>query len=301
MMTYEEAVLELRRDPRYAALLRDAYLEGNPAAGAARFAASAEFKEIRTIAGNRLAGGIVVDVGAGTGIATYAFAVSGASLVYAVEPDPSDEVGRGAIARACAGLEQVRLLDFWGESMPIADGTADIVYARQVLHHARDLDELVAECARVLKPGGLFLACREHVVDDERQLRAFLQSHPIHRLAGCEGAFPLGCYEAAIERARLRLRRILGPWDSVINAFPAARSENDLQQRHRQALRSRLGPLAGPIAGIPLVKTVLNRLLDAKAQAVPGRLYTFVAVKPIPPDRGGTIPPARGDTGTERW
>ncbi len=279
MMSFEEAVRELQARPEYADLLRDSYLDGDPHGAAIRFKDSAEFAEVRRIAGRRRLRGVVVDVGAGTGIASYAFAVSGAAETYAVEPDPSDHVGRGAIARACAGLD-VRLIDSFGEKIPLSDEIADVVYARQVLHHARDLDMLVAECARILKPGGIFIASREHVADDDEQLRLFLRDHPIHYLAGCENAYPLPRYQHAILGTGLRLRRTLGPWDSVVNAFPGARSQRDMLRRRAAVLRPRLGPLARLAAVAPWLGAAVARRLDVESASVPGRLFTFVAVKP---------------------
>ena len=73
-------------------------------------------------------------------------------------------------------------------ALPIADDSVDLVYSRQVLHHAVDLDRFVAEVARILRPGGTLLACREHVVDDDGQKQAFLAAHPVNRLAGVRSA-----------------------------------------------------------------------------------------------------------------
>lgn len=277
--TFEEAVRELRTRPECADLLRDSYLDACEKGGAARFKDSAEFAEIRRIVGRRRLHGVIVDVGAGTGMASYAFAVSGAAATFAVEPDPSDDVGRGAIARTCAGLG-VRVIDSCGEALPLDDDMADVVYARQVLHHARDLDRLVTECARILKPGGLFIASREHVVDDEEQLRLFLRDHPIHQLAGCEGAYPLSLYRRAILGSGLHLRSTLGPWDSVVNAFPGAHSSWDILRHRAAVLRPVLGPLAPFAAVTPWLGAAAARRLDAEAASTPGRLFTFVAVKP---------------------
>ena len=217
-MSTEQAVLALRADPRCADLVRDAYLGPDALGNAERFLASAEFAAVLTLAGDRVRGGAVLDVGAGTGIASYAFAQSGAREVVALEPDPSDVVGQGVIRRIRNGLP-ISIEGGFGEALPFADGRFEVVYLRQVLHHARDLDTLVRECARVTAPGGVVIATREHVADDRRQLEEFLAAHPIHRLAGGEHAYPLAAYVASFRRAGLEGPRVLGPYDSVVNSF----------------------------------------------------------------------------------
>lgn len=271
----EEAVLRLRRDPQYTDLIRDAYLDEDTHASAERFRTSDEFREALQLLGER-ARGTILDVGAGVGIAAYAFCVEGAARVYAVEPDPSDILGRGAIARITKDLA-VELLDAYGEDLPLPDAAVDVVYARQVLHHTRDLPRTLSECARVLKHGGIFLACREHVVDDEAQLREFLESHPVHRLAGGEGAHPLDVYIHAISAAGLSLERVFGPWESIINAFPLVRTARELSRYPGTWLARRLGRLGGWASLLPLVRALVWKRLDRPA---PGRMYTFLAIKP---------------------
>ena len=41
--------------------------------------------------------------------------------------------------------------------IPFPDNTFDVIYANQVFEHIRFLDRMLAECARVLKPGGALL------------------------------------------------------------------------------------------------------------------------------------------------
>jgi SAM-dependent methyltransferase len=274
-MTTEEAVLRLRQDPEQADILRDAYLGPDVRANAERFLASAEFAETAKLVGDRLRGAAVLDVGAGTGIASFAFARAGAREVVALEPDRSSVVGQGAIRTIIHGLP-ITIEEGFGEALPFSEGRFDVVYARQVLHHARDLDALVRECARVTACGGMTLAVREHVADDDEQLRAFLGSHPIHRLAGGEHAFPLARYTAAFHGAGFRAVTVLRPLDSIINAFPECRDDASLRAFPRQLLRSRLGwvgALAGYVPGIPpLVKWRVE-------STVPGRLYSFVGHK----------------------
>ena len=272
-MTIDEAIRSLRQDPGCADLVRDAYLGRDVADSSRRFEASAEFEAVLAILGERLNGATVLDLGAGTGIASAAFVRAGAGRVIAAEPDESDEVGRGAMARADADFE---VIDAVGEQLPLPDASVDIVYARQVLHHAQDLERLLAEVARVLGPGGLLLACREHVADDDGQLQIFLANHPVHQLAGGENAFPLPRYVAAMRAAGLVNIRVLDPWESVINAFPAVRSAEELRLMPVERLRSRLGGLGRLAAAIPGVQQLFWRRIR---RPDPGRMYSFIAHK----------------------
>lgn len=277
LVSVDEAVRTLRADPRCADLVRDAYLGRDVQDSAVRFAASAEFAAVRGLLAGRLDNGVVLDLGAGTGIGSSAMLGSGASRVIALEPDPSDEVGRGAIVRLDVARQLV-VLDSWGEQIGLASGSVDVVYARQVLHHAQDLGQLVRECARVLRPGGLLLACRDHVVDDDRQLHEFLAAHPVHRLAGGENAFHLEEYLQAIRTAGLAILRVIGPWDSVINAFPVVRSDEELRGLPQRLLKQRLGVFGGVAASFPFFDRVASNWLRRPR---PGRLYTFLAMKDL--------------------
>jgi SAM-dependent methyltransferase len=277
MMTIDEAIVTLRQDPQHAALVRDAYLGPDVLDSATRFMTSGEFIQLKKLLGKKLEGGTVVDLGAGTGIASYAFAKSGAAHVWAVEPDTSGEVGRGALARLVSGLP-VEIVDAVGEHLPLRDDSADIVYARQVLHHATDLRKVLEECRRVLKRGGTFIACREHVANSPEELRLFLDSHPVHRLAGGEHAFALQEYLSAIRLSGLTLVKVYGPLDSVINTFPEIRTEEERIRYPRVRLERKLGRLGGALASFPGVRGFMWRRLAA--HTVPGALHSFVAVKP---------------------
>ena len=276
MMTPTQAVQYLRSKPECADLIRDAYMGQDVLADAERFAASDEFDAVMALIDGGLHDRVVMDIGAGAGAACYAFALNGAKAVYAVEPDLSDEVGARAI-RKISGTLPIRVVAAVGEYLPCRAETVDVLYARQVLHHTRDLQSMLRECARVLRPGGLMIASREHVVDDSGQLQQFLSNHPIHMLAGGENAFPLDIYLASFRIARLDVRAKLGPYDSIINAFPEVRTQAELDQLPGVALRRLLGPIGGPASTLPGINTVARLWLRSRRRA--GRLYSFVAVK----------------------
>jgi SAM-dependent methyltransferase len=274
-MSVDEAVRLLRADPAREDLVRDAYLGRDVADSARRFAVSGEFAEVRRLLGDRLSGAVVLDLGAGTGIASHALLEAGAGRVIAVEPDASDEVGRGAIARLDPG-GRIEVLEGFGEEIPVPDGSVDVLYARQVLHHALDLPQLAAECARVLRSGGVLLACREHVVEGPEELASFLAAHPVNQLAGGENAYSLREYLDAIRDAGLDLMQVFGPWDSVINAFPTVRTADELRNHARTALARRFGWLGRLAAMVPGVQALVRRRIQPDD---PGRMYTFMAVK----------------------
>lgn len=275
-MTTEQAVLALRADPAYQALVTDSYLGSDVVDSARRFFESAEFAEVRSLLGSRLPGASVLDLGAGIGLASLAFVRCGAGRVVAVDPDPSDEIGRGAM-RKLAPHGEFEIVDAVGESIPLPDDSMDLVYCRQVLHHARDLPGVLRECARVVKVGGVVLMCREHVVDDDDQLRQFLEQHDVNRLAGGESAHPLAEYLGAITDAGLDLDRVLGPWDSVINAFPQVRTEEELKGLPEAKLVRRIGRLGHLAIHVPGARALIWRRID---RPIPGRMYSFLAHRP---------------------
>lgn len=273
--TWEQAISILRSDPLHQKLVYDAYLTADLTDNCRRFAESREFAEVvRLIEVYRPGSRDILDVPAGNGIATFAFAKLGLDVV-GVEPDPSPSVGRGAIDTVLnsEGLE-ARIIDAFGEKLPFKENSFDVVYVRQGLHHAQDLKAMLSEYARVLRPGGLLLACREHVIDNYgSSLRAFLDSQVDHQLYGGENAFTLADYREALSGAAFRTVAEFGPYDSVINLHP--NTEESLLDKVRD---SRPGKLLGLILSRSIVNWIGMSYLRRSHR--PGRLYSFVAVAP---------------------
>jgi SAM-dependent methyltransferase len=186
------AIRQLQTDPVLGERITDSYLGGTPLDDAECFRTSAEFSEIHRLTTPR--GRVVADIGAGRGNCVIRLRDHGSRTCTAVEPN-GGEFGRGAIHQL--GLAQIVAIDAAGEVVPLPSKSADVVYAQQVLHHASDLVALVNEAGRLLRTRGLFVASREHVVDDDRQLTEFLADHA---LAGGEHAYWLDAYLTAIGR-----------------------------------------------------------------------------------------------------
>jgi SAM-dependent methyltransferase len=258
-------VLWLRSQPGQAALVRACFYDDPLSAAAERYYRSTEWQSVRCLLSP--VRGTALDVGAGRGISAYALARDGWQTT-AVEPDTSDVVGAGAIRRLVRETGVVvEVVEQTGESLPFADGSFDLAHCRAVLHHARDLPRLLQEMARVLRPGGMLIATREHVISRRADLPRFLAAHPLHELYGGENAYLLSEYVAAIRGAGLQLTRVLNPYESDVNLFP------DTREAMKRRLVSRVG-LAWP----GLVPDAVLAWLGARSDQ-PGRHYSFVATK----------------------
>jgi SAM-dependent methyltransferase len=274
--SWEEAIEILRRDSNHRDLIFNSYLTADLSENCRRFYASKEFAAVLALLNTAAPGATkVLDIPGGNGIAAYAFAMAGFA-VTTVEPNPSNTVGRGAIAAVLRdAVLTADIVEAFGECLPFPANYFDIVYVRQGLHHAADLRRMLTELSRVLRPGGVFLACREHVVDDYgASLQSFLDTQVDHQLYGGEHAFTLADYRAAIEKAGLVRVSELDPLDSIINLFPSS------PELLRQSL---LDSRPGRLLSLVLPKSVVARigLWWVKRSKPPGRLYSFLALKPL--------------------
>lgn len=276
-VTWEAAVQWLRNQPDQQTLVRQCYYDDPVQAAADRFYQSEEWQAVAAQLSGQFPGRIL-DLGAGRGISSYAFARDGCTVV-ALEPDPSYLVGAGAIqALIDSSHLPIQVVQSRGETLPFADHSFDIVYGRAVLHHASDLGQLCQESSRVLKSGGVLMATREHVLSHRQDLPRFLEAHPLHWLYGGEHAYRLGDYKAAIQAAGLRIERVLGPFDSVINYSPISRAE--FRADLATGLTRWIGARRGEWLSSQLwVQQLYGRYRSLKSRT-PGRLYSFLAVKP---------------------
>ncbi len=95
----------------------------------------------------------VLDVGCGPGAAVRAAA---GSVARAVGVDRSEPMI--AIARRRSGpFQNVEFVAAGAEDLPFPDASFDRVWTIHAFHHWEDRDLGIAECLRVLKPGGRLL------------------------------------------------------------------------------------------------------------------------------------------------
>jgi ubiquinone/menaquinone biosynthesis C-methylase UbiE len=99
------------------------------------------------------AGDDVVDIGCGPGVAARYAARLGASVVGV---DPAAVMLR--VARLAGRASGVAYRDGAAEHVPVDAGAASVVWSLATVHHWADVDAGISEVARVLRPGGRFVA-----------------------------------------------------------------------------------------------------------------------------------------------
>ena len=167
--------------------------------------------------GGSVPGGRVLELGSGrrgTGL-RLALETFGAAHADGVELyGPSVRASREAV-RDLGDRVDVQAGD--ATALIAADGSYDAVFAYHVLHHAVDWRDVVAEAARVLKPGGRFYSCEMTArFVDSRPLRA-VAFHP------ADGDRPTPATLASAARAAGltvvgQEDRLLGCWTGLVAA-----------------------------------------------------------------------------------
>ena len=277
--TWEQAVEWLRVQPGREDFVRQCYYDDPLLAAAARFCASEEWAGICKLLEGWIPGR-VLEMGAGRGTTSFAFASVGCD-VTALEPDPSPIVGCGAIDELNKSLPNpIRILTQWGERIDVPDQSFDIVFCRATLHHAHDINAFCKEAARVLRPGGVFLAEREHILDKKEDLSKFQDAHPLHHLYGGEMAYTLKEYHAGICKAGLKLKRSIHPYGHVVNLIPPM-SGPRFRQMTREAIVKFKVPrvVAKWLGDLSWVRQLYGETLNWRNR-VPGRMFSFLATKP---------------------
>jgi SAM-dependent methyltransferase len=119
----------------------------------------------------------LLDIGTGTG---RVLELLGPRIRHGLGIDASKAMlalARARLARAGLSHCSVRLGDMY--RLPLADASTDVVVLQMVLHYAEQPDGVIAEAARVLRPGGSLL-----VVDLVSHQRTDLTARLAHRWPG---------------------------------------------------------------------------------------------------------------------
>ncbi|WP_072689032.1 bifunctional 2-polyprenyl-6-hydroxyphenol methylase/3-demethylubiquinol 3-O-methyltransferase UbiG [Rhodococcus marinonascens] len=154
-----------------------------------------------------------LDIGSGGGFLAEEFTRIGCRVV-GVDPSPvSVDTAR---RHAAASALEIEYRIGAGERLPVPDATFDVAYCCDVLEHVSDLEAVIAETSRALKPGGLYLFDTVNrtfisklvaikILQEWRLTRVF--DTPIHEWSMFVRPAELA---SAMERHGLRLGQIVG-------------------------------------------------------------------------------------------
>ncbi|WP_094273015.1 bifunctional 2-polyprenyl-6-hydroxyphenol methylase/3-demethylubiquinol 3-O-methyltransferase UbiG [Rhodococcus sp. OK302] len=163
--------------------------------------------------GSDYSGLCALDIGSGGGFLAEEFTRIGFRVVGV---DPSAVSVDTARRHAASGDLDIEYRIGVGERLPVPDSSFDVAYCCDVLEHVSDLDAVITETARALKPGGLYLfdtinrtlvskLVAIKIMQEWRVTRMF--DTPIHDWSMCVRP---GELEPVMERHGLQLGEIVG-------------------------------------------------------------------------------------------
>ncbi|MFW9800136.1 MAG: class I SAM-dependent methyltransferase, partial [Candidatus Thorarchaeota archaeon] len=91
---------------------------------------------------------MVLDVGCGTGNNTLLFQRATKARLYGLDPS------FGMLKEAVGKAPEVEFVQATAESIPFPEGSFDMLYMTEVVHHLLSLEWALLDMQRVLKPGG---------------------------------------------------------------------------------------------------------------------------------------------------
>jgi len=99
-----------------------------------------------------------LDIGFGTGfpLTELAMRLGTSSTVYGIDP------WKQAIERTQKKIDSykitnVKLIEGVAESMPLQNGSIDLIVSNNGINNVNDMDKVFSECSRIIKPGGQFV------------------------------------------------------------------------------------------------------------------------------------------------
>jgi ubiquinone/menaquinone biosynthesis C-methylase UbiE/biotin operon repressor len=115
---------------------------------------------------------VIADLGAGEGTIAQLMAQRAKKVIAIDNSEKMVEFGSDLAERHGIRNLEYRLGDL--EDVPIREGTVDLAFLSQALHHARHPERAVAEAWRILKPGGriVILDLNRHHFEEARELYA---------------------------------------------------------------------------------------------------------------------------------
>ena len=164
-----------------------------------------------------LSGKTLLEIGCGSGELAVWFALQGAQVTGIDVSDESIAIAKRR-AEENGVAERTRFVATPAEHMPFEDASMDVIFINVSLHHL-EIDQALAECNRLLKPGGSFIAVEPLVFSDTIQrIRAskfVTKLYPIRQETPTERILTvkdLDAIKAIFKNMRIIPYRILSPF-----------------------------------------------------------------------------------------
>jgi 27-O-demethylrifamycin SV methyltransferase len=183
----------------------------------------------------------VLDVGCGTGTQACQLAQRFDARVLGITTSPVGAAAAAARARSTGVADRVRFEVRDGRATGLGAETFDRAWALESSHLIRDRGGLLAECARILRPGGRLTLCdivrRREIPFTE--VRARVDEFATLRTAmGDAQMEPLDLY---LELATAAGLVVDGSWDLTTLTLPTFERWRENAARHNEAVRASLG------------------------------------------------------------
>lgn len=186
-------------------------------------------------------GGRLLDVGCGTGAPACFLAREHGALVTGITTSPEGVRAARARAESEGVTDRVTFAERDGMDNGLPDESFDRVWALESSHLMRRRDRLMAECTRVLRPGGRLVLCdivlrRPLDLPEVRRLRAPLAV--LRDVFGDARMEPLAEYRRLAEENRLKVEMEI---DLTAETRPTFARWRENAQRHRDEAIGSLG------------------------------------------------------------
>lgn len=126
------------------------------------------------------ANGVVLEIGAGSGINFAYYNPLKVTKLYALEPNPGM---RQLAERRCPPELNIEYLDLPGEQVPLESASVDTAVSTFTLCTVPAVQDAIRELRRVIRPGGRLIFIELGVSPDARVRRWQDRWEPIHRRA----------------------------------------------------------------------------------------------------------------------
>jgi arsenite methyltransferase len=99
-----------------------------------------------------------IDIGFGTGfpLTEVALRLGESSTVFGIDPW-SDAIIRAKKKIEYYRITNIKIFEGVAESIPLDDNSVDLIVSNNGINNVRDINQVISECSRIIKPGGQFV------------------------------------------------------------------------------------------------------------------------------------------------